>query len=573
MFWSVLSISFNILGSLGVFLFGMKIMSEGIQKVAGNRLRQILAYMTQNRFMGVLTGFITTCLVQSSSATTVMVVSFVNAGLLTLVQSIGIIMGANIGTTITAWLIALVGFKFKITSIALPAIGIGLPLIFSKITKKKNIGEIFVGFGLLFLGLKFLKESIPAIDPKNPPEFLNFIESFSFADLGMFSVFIFIFIGVLLTFILQSSSAAMTITITMSFAGWIGYQEAAALVLGENIGTTITAYIASLGANYHAKRTARAHMIFNVFGVLWMILAFSLFIPMIDYIVPGDPYFSEEQIDADTGKLENTFPYLPGHLAMFHTLFNIINVLLLIWFVPQIASIVRRMIPPKEEEREVEYSLEYFSTNIQPTPEIAILEAKKEVLKMSDTVDDFFCKSKSIFDGQSDQISIEKARKIETLTDQMQEQISNYLAECTKYELSARSAKDASDMIRIVNELESIGDSTLNLFLINEKLDKKSIPPEMREQILELFDKVNEFIAWNRSFIIDDMRKMTAEDLKKSIQYENEIDELRNIFIDSSSRRLTGDSNSKTELIFIDIVKHLEHIGDFALNISQALED
>ena len=571
----ILPILLQILGSLGVFLYGMKVMSEGIQKTAGSRLRDILAYMTQNRVAGVFTGFITTCLVQSSSATTVMVVGFANAGLLTLVQSIGIIMGANIGTTITAWLIALLGFKFKITSIALPAIGVGLPLIFSKITKKKNIGEIFVGFGLLFLGLKFLKESIPAIDPKNPPEFLNFIESISYTDLGILSVFIFIFIGVLLTFILQSSSAAMTITITMSFAGWIGYQEAAALVLGENIGTTITAYIASLGANYHAKRTARAHMIFNVFGVIWMILAFSFFIPMVDSIVPGNPSISEEIINTSTGKVETTFPYLPDHLAMFHTLFNIINVLLLIWFVPQIASIVRKMVKPtEEEEEEKQYKLEYFSTGVQPIPEIAIIEAKKEVIKMSKLIDnmlDFFIntfKSKKDVAG-----ALNRARKIETKSDQMQEEISTYLAECTKHELSIESSKGAAAMMRLTNELESVGDSTLNLFLQLDRLENNmKFNDQMNNEIIELYSIVEEFNNWNNSFISMNIKAMSEEELKKSIKYENKIDQMRNDLIDSSRNRLSKGSDAKSELLFMDIVKHLEHVGDYSLNISQALE-
>ena len=554
MFGSILSTIFNILGSLGVFLFGMKIMSEGIQKVAGNRLRKILAYMTQNRFSGVLTGFLTTCLVQSSSATTVMVVSFVNAGLLTFVQSIGVVMGANIGTTLTAWLVSIVGFKFKITAIALPTIGIGLPLIFSKITKRKNIGEIFVGFGLLFLGLDFLKKSVPNIEDN--PEILEFLTSYT--ELGFLSLIIFVFVGVILTIVVQSSSAAMTITITMAFYGWIDFPTAAALVLGENIGTTITAYLVSLNANYHAKRTARAHMIINIFGVVWMLIVFHWFIQIVDYLAPGDALAADN---------------IPIHLSLFHTMFNIINVMLLIWFVPNIASIVKKMIPSKKGEKDIQYKLEYFSTSVQPTPEIALLEAKKEVLNMSKVVNDFLSKSKDIFIFGKKVISIDQARKDEDLTDRMQEEISNYLAECTKHELSEKSSKESADMIRIVNELESVGDSILNLFLINEKIDKKTFTPEMRTQILELFNKVDNFIHWNHSFIINDMGKMTAKDLEKSIRYENEIDELRNNFIDSSSNRLTKDSNSQSELIFIDVIKHLEHIGDFALNISQALEE
>ena len=562
---STLSATLNILGSLGIFLFGMKVMSEGIQKVAGNRLRSILSYMTQNRFAGVITGFITTCLVQSSSATTVMVISFVNAGLLTLVQSIGVVMGANIGTTLTGWLISILGFKFKITSIALPAIGVGLPLIFSKLTKRKNIGEIFVGFGLLFLGLKFLKESVPNI--KDNPEILQFLSNYT--DLGILSVLIFIVIGVVLTVIVQSSSAAMTITITMAYSGWIDFPTACALILGENIGTTITAYLASINANYHAKRTARAHMIFNVIGVVWMLITFKYFIQFIDYLIPSDvPYNINSYSD-----FPNLFQNIPIHLSLFHTLFNILNVLLLIWFVPQIAAIVKKMVRPTEEEKRDKYTLEYFSTNVQPTPEIALLEAKKEIVYMSTITNKFLSESLDVINNGIKDGSIEKAKKTEILTDQMQAEISNYLAECTKHELSVQSAENASDMIRIVNELESVADSIFNLFLISEKLDKDTLSVEMKEQIYTISNKVKEFIDWNHTFISNDITQMSGEDLKKSIAYEDGIDDMRNEFIESSSSRLSKDSNAKSELIFIDIIKHLEHIGDFSLNISQALED
>ncbi len=552
----MISTTLNILGSLGIFLFGMKVMSEGIQKTAGNRLRSILAYMTQNRFTGVITGFITTCLVQSSSATTVMVISFVNAGLLTLTESIGIIMGANIGTTITGWMVAILGFKFKITTIALPSIGIGLPLIFSKVIKRKNLGEIFVGFGLLFLGLKFLKESVP--DIKNNPEVLEFLKSYT--DLGMVSVLIFVVVGVFLTIIVQSSSAAMTITITMAFKGWIDFPTAAALVLGENIGTTITAYLASLGGNYHAKRASRAHMIFNLLGVTWMLISFSIFVPFIDYLVPGD--------SSDPNNI-------PIHLSMFHTVFNIINVGLLIWFVPQIASIVKKMIKPsKNEKLEDEYTLEYFSTGVQPVPEIAIIEAKKEVIKMSDMITEMLnLFHKTFKNNKNIENALSKARKLEDRSDQMQEQISTYLAECTKHELSLGSSKEAAAMMRITNELESIGDSSLNLFLQIERLKGKiKFTDEMNNQIIKCYDMVLKFIEWNNSFISNNIKSMSEEELKISIKYENEIDDIRNQLIDSSRERLSKGLNPKAELLFTDVIKHLEHVGDYSLNISQALE-
>ena len=562
---SFLSAALNVLGSLGVFLFGMKVMSEGIQKVAGNRLRSILSYMTQNRVAGIFTGFMTTCMVQSSSATTVMVVSFVNAGLLTLVQSIGVIMGANIGTTLTGWLVSILGFKFKIANIALPAIGIGLPLIFSKLTKRKNIGEIFVGFGLLFLGLKFLKSSVPNI--KDNPEVLQFLSNYT--DLGIVSLFIFISVGVVLTIVVQSSSAAMTITITMAYSGWIDYPTACALILGENIGTTITAYLASINGNYHAKRAARAHMIINLIGVVWMIIAFKYFIQLIDSIAPESVPYGIDTYSVSPELFQN----IPIHLSLFHTLFNIINVLVLIWFVPQIASLVRKMVKPSEEESNQEYKLEYFSTNVQPIPEIALLEAKKEVAYMSRTINDFIDNAIDTINNGSKDYSIESARRKEEITDQMQVEISNYLSECSKHELSVQSSKDSSDMIRIVNELESIGDSTFNLFLINEKMDQSSFTDEMKVQISDLYTIVKEFLLWNHKFISNDIRQMTSSDLKKSIEYENKIDEMRNNFIGLSGDRLSKDSNSKSELLFIDVIKHLEHIGDFSLNISQALED
>ena len=562
---SFLSAALNVLGSLGVFLFGMKVMSEGIQKVAGNRLRSILSYMTQNRVAGIFTGFMTTCMVQSSSATTVMVVSFVNAGLLTLVQSIGVIMGANIGTTLTGWLVSILGFKFKIANIALPAIGIGLPLIFSKLTKRKNIGEIFVGFGLLFLGLKFLKSSVPNI--KDNPEILQFLSNYT--DLGIVSLFIFIAVGVVLTIVVQSSSAAMTITITMAYSGWIDYPTACALILGENIGTTITAYLASINGNYHAKRAARAHMIINLIGVVWMIIAFKYFIQLIDSIAPESVPYGIDTYSVSPELFQN----IPIHLSLFHTLFNIINVVVLIWFVPQIASLVRKMVKPSEEESDQEYKLEYFSTNVQPTPEIALLEAKKEVAYMSTTINDFIDNAIDTINNESKDYSIDSARKKEEITDQMQVEISNYLSECSKHELSVQSSKDSSDMIRIVNELESIGDSTFNLFLITEKMDQSSFTDEMKGQISDLYTVVKEFLLWNHKFISNDIRQMTSSDLKKSIEYENKIDEMRNNFIGLSGDRLSKDSNSKSELLFIDVIKHLEHIGDFSLNISQALED
>ena len=330
----------TLVGALGFFIFGMKIMSEGIQKVAGSRMRQILGAMTRNRFAGVATGFLITGLVQSSSATTVMVVSFVNAGLLTLVESIGVIMGANIGTTITAWLIAIVGFKVKISALSLPIIAIGFPFLFMSSNRAKAWGETLVGFALLFLGLEALKTAVP--DLRSNPEVLEFLTNFT--GYGVLSTISFILIGTVITVVVQSSSAAMALTLVAANSGWIPFEMAAAMVLGENIGTTITANLAALIGNVHAKRAARAHFVFNIFGVIWMILAFPYFLEGINYYM---------QTTQGVSPLSpGMYASIPIALSIFHTTFNIINVLALIGFVPLIERLVKKMVPSKGEDEE-----------------------------------------------------------------------------------------------------------------------------------------------------------------------------------------------------------------------------
>jgi len=316
-----------IIGALGFFIYGMKVMSDGIQKVAGSKMRNILSSMTSNRFLGITTGFLITALLQSSSATTVMTVSFVNAGLLSLVESIGVIMGANIGTTITAWLISILGFKIKISTIALPIIAVGFPLMFSKKSNIKAWAEVLIGFALLFMGLDELKHAVP--DLKQNPGFLSFLADY--ADKGYFSTIIFIGVGTILTLVVQSSSAAMALTLVMCFEGYIPFELAAAMVLGENIGTTITANLAALVANVHAKRAARAHFIFNVFGVIWMIIAFPFVIELIDQYMTI--YMGMSPLNP-----EDKSATVPLGLSIFHTTFNIFNVLLLVGFVPFMAK-------------------------------------------------------------------------------------------------------------------------------------------------------------------------------------------------------------------------------------------
>ena len=354
----------QLIGALGVFLFGMKVMSDALLLLAGNKMRSILARMTSNRVFGIGTGFLITSVIQSSSATTLMVVSFANAGLLTLVESIGVIMGANIGTTITAWLITILGFKVSMSTIALPLVGFGFGLTFLKKEQLKNLGSFIVGFALLFIGLQFLKEAMP--DIKNNPELLEFLSRYT--DLGFLSILIFLLIGTFLTVVIQSSSATMALTLIMTAQGWIPFEMAAAMVLGENVGTTITANLAAIIGNYKAKQTARAHLIFNLMGVFWMLILFYPFLKMVSwlaiYLGSESPYVSAAAI--------------PVAISLFHTTFNIANTFLLVWFVKPIAKLVERLVPEKVEEVKRIDEPKFLTKSILKYPETAIAALIKE---------------------------------------------------------------------------------------------------------------------------------------------------------------------------------------------------
>ena len=437
---------FKLVGALGFFIYGMKIMSDGIQKVAGNKMREILSAMTSNRLKGVFTGFFVTSLIQSSSATTVMLVSFVNAGLLSLKEAIGVIMGANIGTTVTAWLIAIFGFKVKIGEMALPIIAFGLPMMFTNKDKLKSLGEVLVGFALLFMGLDALKASVP--DLKHNTEVLEFLGSY--AGNGILSVLLFIGVGTLITIIVQSSSAAMALTLTLLYKGVIPFEVAAAMVLGENIGTTITANLAAIIANVHAKRAARAHFIFNVFGVIWMILVFPYFLKLIDNI--WEPFQNWMQsISPDIDKSKEEF-----QLSLFHTFFNLINTFLLIWFVPVIAKIVTKMVKPKDE-MDQEFHLEYIAGGVMGTPELSILEARKEISKFLDVVEKqlkLLPKLLITHDEKKLNKIYKKIAFYEEVTDRMEQEIADYLAKVAEGELSEQSSAKIRAMISIINDLE-----------------------------------------------------------------------------------------------------------------------
>lgn len=543
----------EIAGSLGLFLYGMRGMSDGIQKAAGERLHSILKFMTGNRFSGVLTGFGITALIQSSSATTVMVVSFVNAGLLTLSQAIGVIMGANIGTTVTGWIVALLGFKFDITAIALPAIGIGLPLIFWRKLKKTEWGEALIGFGLLFLGLAFLKGSVPDINAH--PETLEFVTRLT--GHGFLSRMLFILLGTCLTVILQSSSASMAITLTMAFIGWIDFPHAAAMVLGENIGTTITALLASLGADVHARRAAVAHMMFNIIGIIWVQFLFFPILSLVDILVPGST---------------DTAAGITSHLAMFHTVFNILNTLMFISFVKWLENLVIIMVPVRADEEPREYRLKYLSASLQDTPELNLLRAKTEIIKMAHIIEEMYDSYVYVFHNPAVKLKneVEELAAKEELTDQMQEELSKFLAQCAMENINEKSAENVTQMMRIVHELESIGDSCFNLLILSKRRYDKDlqIPDEGLSDLEPYLGVVKKYLY----FIIQHTdHHLSSEDMKQAVELETRVDQYRNTLQKAARRRIKAGSNVKAELLYIDLVRHNERIGDHLLNIAQAL--
>jgi len=550
----------QLIGALGFFIYGMKVMSEGIQKVAGSKMRQILSAMTSNRFKGVITGFTLTGLVQSSSATTVMVVSFVNAGLLSLTESIGVIMGANIGTTITAWLISIVGFKVKIAAIALPIIAFGFPLLFVSKSKLKAWGEVLIGFALLFIGLNELKGSVP--DLKSNPEILEFLASYT--DMGMISLLLFIGIGTLLTVAVQSSSAAMALTLVMANQGWIPFELAAAMVLGENIGTTITANLAAMIGNIHAKRAARAHFIFNIFGVIWMILVFGLFITGIDNYLQSTRGISP--LDPEQ------YASIPIALSLFHTTFNIINTLLLVSFVNFIAKIVIKMVPSKGDDEE--YHLEHIGLNMIQTPDISILEARKEIAKfgeltskMSGFVHELIEKKK---DKKIDKL-VERVKKYEDITDRVEVEIATFLSKVSQGNISEESSFKIRGLLSINNDMERIGDLfyQLSLAISRKQEEKVWFTDGQMAGLHDMFRLVDEALAIMNKNLNSEYGKVTiVEALEKEREINAKRNELRRNHLGKIEK---GEYDVKSGLIYSDIFNLLERVGDHVINITEGI--
>lgn len=526
-------------------------MSDGIQKSAGEGLQRILGLMTGNRVLAVLTGLFITMIIQSSSATTVMVVSFVNAGLLTLKQSVGVIFGANIGTTITAWIVSLFGFKFSISAFAVPMFGVGFLLVSYKKIRKESIGEALMGFGLLFLGLDMLSNIMPALNADN----VSFLTNFT--NKGAFSIFLGIIAGMVITMIIHSSSAATAIILTMSYNGLLPWEFAAAMVLGSNIGTTIDAVIASIGTKVNARRAALVHVLFNVSGTIVAVIFFRALLALVDILVPGP-------VNQET---------ITTHIAMLHTVFNVSNTIIFLPFVSQLAALTERLVRPKVDETPDTYHLEMPQGGQKEQAAGAIVLVEKEIADMTEIVFRMFNRVRDSFANRTIAAKQEyKEAQIqdEDYADQMHQGISQYLVHCLDLPLTDNQRNNVSQMLEVVAQLESMTDDCNSIsILLSRSIEKNmTFAQEDLERLDPYVELVNRFVLFIREHI---NRHLNEEKLSEAKTIENQIDHFRKNLKKVARKRLESGADVRSELLYIDLVRQLEKIGDRAFSISEAL--
>ena len=554
---------FTLIGALGMFLYGMTLMSEGLQKTAGDKLRSFLAQMTSNRFKRVLTGLGVTALVQSSSATTIMVVSFVNAGLLTLGNAIGVIMGANIGTTLTAWVTAL-GFSVDISVFSVPLMALGFILHASKKQKNKSIGEFVVGFAIMFLGLSFMKSSAGAL-LDNKDAMLAFFSHFT--GFGFWSEVIFLLAGTILTIVLQASSATMAITMLLTTSGLIDFPLACAMVLGENIGTTITANMAASVGNTSAKRTARAHTVFNVFGVIWVLIIFSPFLNLVGLVMEFLGFSNPLTVDLTSPDANESLLY---GISMLHTLFNIFNTLLLIWFTPLIEKIVVWMVKsPKGEEV---FRLKYISGGPLSTAELSLDAAQQEVVHFAEICRNGFSYMRQAVNEQNpDKFEAlnDKLIKYEEITDRIEFEIATYVNEVSKNEISEEATQKIKSIYKIVKEMESLGDSGE---AIGRILKRKNVHGKAFDKsLLDRLNKMMDLVQKGYDVMVANLKNPELTDISYAVNAEYNIDECRRHLREEHIVNIESNSyNYLTGVYYIDVLNELEKIGDFLINISEA---
>ena len=552
----------NILGALAFFIFGMKMMSDGIQKAAGGSLKKILEAMTKNRFLGVVSGFLVTTLVQSSSATTVMTVSFVNAGLVSLTQSAGILLGANIGTTITAWLVDRLGFEVDISVACLPLIALSVPMLFAKRKRIKFYGEFILGFAILFWGLHELKDAVP----KGSPEALQFLEAY--ADGGFLSNIFFIGVGTLLTVIVQSSSAAMTLTITLAVSGIIPFEIAAAIVLGENIGTTITAWLASIPGNVHAKRAARIHSLFNIIGVVWMIILISFFVdlpPIIQWI--------NQTILRDNTDILSPDGRGRG-IAIFHTMFNVVNVAILIWFIPWLVNTATKLVKSKGEEDEV-FKLDYIGEGLLPSNELSLMEAKKEVRQFAYTTSKMNTLIRALVkENESKKFGklVTKIKNFEEVTDRFEEEIAKYLVKIGQGALTENLALRIQALHKIIANLERVGDIYYRMSLTLEKKRNSKVwfTQSQRNELYGYLDLIDKIFAEVQKHLDAEFESIPLETsiIMEKENYKLEK-RLRKLHIEELEK---GEYDFKSGMHYRDLFMACEKVGDHLINVSEAMQ-
>ena len=563
----------TLLGALGMFLYGMNLMSAGLQKAAGSKMRNLLSAMTSNPFKGVLTGLGITSVIQSSSATTVMTVGFVNAGLLTLSQAIGVIMGANIGTTVTAWLVSLLGFKADISLFAVPLMAVGFILSLSKVDKRRHISELIVGFSLLFLGLSLMKESVP--DLRETPEVLAFIQDWT--SYGFGSVLIFLLFGTVLTLVLQSSSATMALTLIMVNMGWIPFEMGAAMVLGENIGTTITANIAAAVGNANARRAALAHTLFNLFGVCWALALFRPFLMLVGTIITwmGLPNPMDIAHSAELAMTPDEGMATLYGVSMLHTLFNTFNALILIWFVPLIVKIAMFVIKDKKGAEEDSVKLKYINAGPLATAELSIGQARNEVVHFAEVSQREVGFIRSAIAAKSDK-EFEDMRlklvKYEEIADRMEYEIASFLNALPDDSISEETRDESKRMYKIIGELESLGDSgeAVSRILSRRNSHNRTFTPE---QVAKL-DKMLNALERAYEVMIENLKAEKFEEigLRMATDCEIELNELRNEIREEEIRQIELDgANYHSSVYYLDTVSEIERMGDFIINVSQAL--
>lgn len=590
----------GLLGAVGLFLYGMKVMSEGLQKAAGDRLRNILSAMTRNRFTGTLTGFLITALIQSSSASTVMVVSFVNAGLMSLAQSMAVIMGANVGTTFTAWVIALFGFKVNISAFVLPLIGLAIPLLFTKKSRNKSIGEFLIGFAFLFMGLDLISKYVP--DLQSNPEMFAFLQQYS--SMGYGSVLIFLTVGILLTMVIQSSAATFAITLIMCSKGWIDFDLACALVLGSNIGTTITPILASMSGNVAAKRTAMGHLLFNVLGCAWVLCVFYPFVNLNTWITEalgqGDPtalagyvnHIEATQPDVYDHLFDNSLP--DAHpviakvgqlqqsvsigLSIFHTVFNLINLSIMIWLTGFYVKIVEYLVPAKHKEDE-EFQLKFISGGLLNAAELNIAQAEKEIAVYAERVERMIDMAQKLVhtkDESEDFIQLySRLEKYEDISDRMEIEIAHYLNRCSEGRLSNEGKMKIAAMLRIVSEIESIADCCLGAgkILVRKNQSHVQFNQEIYANIDTMFSYIKEAMR-NMLGLLHDIEHAREAEIIKSYNKEREINNYRNQLRTANIENINNKHYEyQAGIYYMDLVSDLEKTGDYIINVVDAVKE